>query len=127
MWIEESSGRRNFETVLKLLGEAEVTKQNRSSKLDVRMKFLEKILPLSSAHSAVTQYNKCMCGAGDMIWSILDSFKMEEMIEVSEERHSYAWYPIPKVSGMGLMKYGNVVIPFDNTIEKGINFYNQSI
>lgn len=27
-------------------------------------------------------------------------------------------------SGMGLMKCGNVVIPFDDTIEKGIDLYN---
>ncbi len=27
-------------------------------------------------------------------------------------------------SGMGLMKCGNVVIPFDNTIEKGSDLYN---
>ncbi len=27
-------------------------------------------------------------------------------------------------SGMGLMKCGNVVIPFDNTIEKGTDLYN---
>ena len=27
-------------------------------------------------------------------------------------------------SGMGLMKCGNVVMPFDNTIEKGTDLYN---
>ncbi len=27
-------------------------------------------------------------------------------------------------SGMGLLKCGNVVIPFDNTIEKGTRLYN---
>ena len=41
VWLEVQPAKRNFETVLKLLGEAEVTEQGKASKLDVRMKFLE--------------------------------------------------------------------------------------
>lgn len=73
VWLEEPPARRNFETVLKLLGEAEVTEQNKPSRLDVRMKFLEETSPLGSAHPAVKQYNKCMRGAGDTIRSIIIS------------------------------------------------------
>ena len=39
VWLEVQPAKRNFETVLKLLGEAEVTEQGKASKLDVRMKF----------------------------------------------------------------------------------------
>lgn len=73
VWLEEPPARRNFETVLKLLGEAEVTEQNKPSKLDIRMKFLEETSPLGSAHPAVKQYNKCMRGAGDTVRSIIIS------------------------------------------------------
>lgn len=73
VWLEEPPARRNFETVLKLLGEAEVTEQNKPSRLDVRMKFLEETSPLGSAHPAVKQYNKCMRGAGDTVRSIIIS------------------------------------------------------
>lgn len=73
VWMEEEPARRNFETVLKLLGEAEVTEQNKPSKLDIRMKLLEETSPLGSAHPAVKQYNKCMRGAGDTVRSIIIS------------------------------------------------------
>lgn len=73
VWLEEPPARRNFETVLQLLGEAEVTEQNKPSRLDVRMKFLEETSPLGSAHPAVKQYNKCMRGAGDTVRSIIIS------------------------------------------------------
>jgi type IV secretion system protein VirD4 len=73
VWLEESPAKRNFETVLKLLGEAEVTEQNKPSRLDVRMKFLEETSPLGAAHPAVNQYNKCMRGAGDTVRSIIIS------------------------------------------------------
>lgn len=73
VWLEEPPARRNFETVLQLLGEAEVTEQNKPSRLDVRMKFLEEISSLGSAHPAVKQYNKCMRGAGDTVRSIIIS------------------------------------------------------
>lgn len=60
VWLEEKPSRRNFETVLQLLGEAEVTQQGKPSHLDVRMKFLEENNPLGPNHPAVKQYNKCM-------------------------------------------------------------------
>ncbi|MCX4325236.1 MAG: type IV secretory system conjugative DNA transfer family protein, partial [Lachnospiraceae bacterium] len=52
---------------------AEVTEQNKPSRLDVRMKFLEETSKLGSAHPAVKQYNKCMRGAGDTVRSIIIS------------------------------------------------------
>ena len=73
VWLEEPPARRNFESVLQLLGEAEVTEQNKPSRLDVRMKFLEDTSKLGSAHPAVKQYNKCMRGAGDTVRSIIIS------------------------------------------------------
>lgn len=73
VWLEEPPARRNFETVLQLLGEAEVTEQNKPSRMDVRMKFLEETSKLGSAHPAVKQYNKCMRGAGDTVRSIIIS------------------------------------------------------
>lgn len=73
VWLEEPPARRNFESVLQLLGEAEVTEQNKPSRLDVRMKFLEDTSKLGSAHPAVKQYNKCMGGAGDTVRSIIIS------------------------------------------------------
>ena len=45
-----------------------------------------------------------------------DSYKMAEVIGVSEAQLRFV---TNTQSGMGLMKCGNVVIPFDNTIEKG--------
>ena len=73
VWLEEKPSKRNFETVLKLLGEAEVTEQGKPSRLDVRMKFLEENSPLGANHPAVKQYNKCMRGAGDTVRSIIIS------------------------------------------------------
>ncbi|MDD3040634.1 VirD4-like conjugal transfer protein, CD1115 family [Bacteroides sp.] len=73
VWLEEKPSKRNFETVLKLLGEAEVTEQGKPSRLDVRMKFLEEQSPLGTNHPAVKQYNKCMRGAGDTVRSIIIS------------------------------------------------------
>ena len=52
VWLEVQPAKRNFETVLKLLGEAEVTEQGKASKLDVRMKFLEESSPLGANHPA---------------------------------------------------------------------------
>lgn len=65
--------KRNFETVLKLLGEAEVKEPGKPSRLDVRMKVLEETSPLGKNHPAVKQYNKCMRGAGDTVRSIIIS------------------------------------------------------
>lgn len=73
VWLEEPPARRNFETVLQLLGEAEVAEKNQPSNLDVRMKFLEESSPLGANHPAVKQYNKCMRGAGDTVRSIIIS------------------------------------------------------
>lgn len=73
VWLEEKPSKRNFETVLKLLGEAEVAEQGKPSRLDVRMKFLEENSPLGANHPAVKQYNKCMRGAGDTVRSIIIS------------------------------------------------------
>lgn len=73
VWLEEKPEKRNFQTVLKLLGEAEVTQQGMPSRLDVRMKLLEESSPLGEAHPAVKQYNKCMRGAGDTVRSIIIS------------------------------------------------------
>ena len=73
VWLEEKPKRRNFETVLMLLGEAEVTQQGKPSKLDIRMKLLQESNPLGANHPAVKQYNKCMRGAGDTVRSIIIS------------------------------------------------------
>lgn len=50
-----------------------------------------------------------------------DSSQMAEVIGVSETQLRFV---TNTRSGMGLMKCGNVVIPFDNTIEKGTDLYN---
>lgn len=71
VWLEEPPIKRNFETVLQLLGEAEVAEKNKPSRLDIRMKFLEETSPLGANHPAVKQYNKCMRGAGDTVRSII--------------------------------------------------------
>lgn len=47
--------------------------------------------------------------------------KMAEVIGVSEAQLRFV---TNTQSGMGLMKCGNVVIPFDNQIEKGTDLYN---
>ena len=73
VWLEMPPAMRNFETVLQLLGEAEVTDQEKPSQLDLRMGQLEKTSSLGSAHPAVKQYNKCMRGAGDTVRSIIIS------------------------------------------------------
>lgn len=73
VWMEEPPSRRNFEAVLKLIGEAEVTDQKKPSLLDKRMRFLEESSPLGKNHPAIKQYNKCMRGAGDTVRSIIIS------------------------------------------------------
>ena len=50
-----------------------------------------------------------------------DSSRMAEVIGVSEAQLRFV---TNTSSGMGLLKCGNVVIPFDNTIEKGTDLYN---
>ena len=49
-----------------------------------------------------------------------DSSKMADIIGVSEAQLRFV---TNSQSGMGLMKFGNVVIPFDNTITKGTDIY----
>ena len=73
VWLEEPPAKRNFQTVLELIGEAEVQEKGKPSKLDVRMKFLEEMNPQKGNHPAVKQYNKCMRGAGDTVRSIIIS------------------------------------------------------
>ena len=73
VWLEEKPSKRNFSSVLKLMGEAEVMEKGKPSPLDVRMKFLEETSPLRENHPAVKQYNKCMRGAGDTVRSIIIS------------------------------------------------------
>ena len=50
-----------------------------------------------------------------------DSSRMAEVIGVLEAQLCFV---TNTSSGMGLMKCGNVVIPFDNTIKKGTDLYN---
>jgi len=50
-----------------------------------------------------------------------DSSRMAEVIGVSEAQLQYV---TNTESGKGLLKCGNVVIPFDNTIRKGSRLYN---
>lgn len=73
VWLEEKPSKRNFETVLKLIGEAEVAEQGKHSMLDKRMAYLQENSPLGANHPAVKQYNKCMRGAGDTVRSIIIS------------------------------------------------------
>lgn len=73
VWMEVKPEKRNFETVLKLIGEAKVSEKGEPSRLDLRMKYLEETHPLKDNHPAVKQYNKCMRGAGDTIRSIIIS------------------------------------------------------
>ena len=73
VWMEETPANKNFQTVLKLLAEAEVKEQGKPSRLDVRMQFLAESHPLGANHPAVKQYNKCMRGAGDTVRSIIIS------------------------------------------------------
>lgn len=73
VWMEVKPEKRNFETVLKLIGEAKVSEKGEPSRLDLRMKYLEETHPLKDNHPAVKQYNKCMRGAGDTVRSIIIS------------------------------------------------------
>lgn len=73
VWMQEPPARRNFESVLKLIGEAEVTDQKKPSALDIKMQILEEESVLGANHPAVKQYKKCMRGAGDTVRSIIIS------------------------------------------------------
>ena len=73
VWLEVPPKRRNFETVLKLMGKAEVKEKGKPSQLDIIMSALEETSPLGANHTAVKQYKKCMRGAGDTVRSIIIS------------------------------------------------------
>ena len=73
VWLEVPPKRRNFETVLKLMGKAEVKEKGKPSQLDIIMSALEETSPLGVNHPAVKQYKKCMRGAGDTVRSIIIS------------------------------------------------------
>ena len=73
VWLEVPKNERNFETVLKLMGKAEVKEQGKPSQLDAIMSVLEETSPLGVNHPAVKQYKKCMRGAGDTVRSIIIS------------------------------------------------------
>lgn len=73
VWLEEPDATKNMGTVMKLLGEAEVTERNKPSKLDLRMQKLAERSKLGEQHPAIVQYNKCMRGAGDTVRSIIIS------------------------------------------------------
>lgn len=73
VWLEVPKNERNFETVLKLMGKAEVKEQGKPSQLDAIMSVLEETGPLGANHPAVKQYKKCMRGAGDTVRSIIIS------------------------------------------------------
>ncbi len=73
VWLVEPPAKQNFQMVMQLLSEAEVTDAEKPSRLDLRMKCLEDGHPLGEEHPAVKQYNKCMRGAGDTVRSIIIS------------------------------------------------------
>jgi len=73
VWLECSPTERNFRTVLKLMGEAEVVQEGKKSQLTKRMEQLARDSKLGNNHPAVKQYNKCMRGAGDTVRSIIIS------------------------------------------------------
>ena len=72
VWYEEGPKTRNIRTVLKLLREAEVAKDE-PSELDKRMWRLGQTSPLGEDHPAIVMYRKCMRGAGDTVRSIIIS------------------------------------------------------
>jgi len=73
VWLELPKNQKNFESVIKLIGEAEVVGEGKESELGIRMKTLEKTSSLGKSHPAIKQYNKCMRGAGDTVRSIIIS------------------------------------------------------
>ena len=72
VWLEMPSNRKNFQTVLKLLSEAEVD-DKKDSRLTIRMKQLAQTSPLGEHHPAYRQYMKVVRGAGDTVRSIIIS------------------------------------------------------
>lgn len=72
VWLEMPPNQKNFQSVLKLLSEAEVN-DKKDSKLTIRMKQLAEKSPLGENHPAYRQYMKVARGAGDTVRSIIIS------------------------------------------------------
>ena len=73
VWLEMPPNRKNFQSVLELLSEAEVDAKGRDSKLTKKMKQLAKTSKLKQNHPAYKQYMKVIRGAGDTVRSIIIS------------------------------------------------------
>lgn len=72
VWLEMPTNQKNFQSVLKLLSEAEVN-DKKESLLTARMKKLLDTSPLGEQHPAYRQYMKVVRGAGDTVRSIIIS------------------------------------------------------
>lgn len=73
VWLEMPPNRKNFQSVLELLSEAEVDAKGRDSKLTKKMKQLAQTSKLKQNHPAYKQYMKVIRGAGDTVRSIIIS------------------------------------------------------
>ena len=73
VWLEMPPNRKNFQSVLDLLSEAEVDAKGNDSKLTKKMKQLAKTSKLKQNHPAYKQYMKVIRGAGDTVRSIMIS------------------------------------------------------
>lgn len=73
VWLEMPPNRKNFQSVLELLSEAEVDAKGKDSKLTKKMKQLAKTSKLKQNHPAYKQYMKVIRGAGDTVRSIIIS------------------------------------------------------
>lgn len=73
VWLEMPPNRKNFQSVLDLLSEAEVDAKGKDSKLTKKMKQLAKTSKLKQNHPAYKQYMKVIRGAGDTVRSIIIS------------------------------------------------------
>lgn len=72
VWLEMPTNQKNFQSVLKLLSEAEVN-DKKESLLTARMKKLLDTSTLGEQHPAYRQYMKVVRGAGDTVRSIIIS------------------------------------------------------
>ena len=73
VWLEMPPNRKNFQSVLDVLSEAEVDAKGNDSKLTKKMKQLAKTSKLKQNHPAYKQYMKVIRGAGDTVRSIIIS------------------------------------------------------
>lgn len=73
VWLEMPPNRKNFQSVLDLISEAEVDAKGNDSKLTKKMKQLAKTSKLKQNHPAYKQYMKVIRGAGDTVRSIIIS------------------------------------------------------